>query len=61
MASAKLVERSRKWFNSLTDKSLQKYANANEGQHTRRLRKTLKRTKTILLKDADTGLWYPKA
>ena len=58
MASAKLVEKSRKWFNSLTERRLQKYANANEGQHTRRLRKTLKRTETILLKDSDTGQWY---
>ena len=63
MASAKLVERSRKWFNSLTDKSLQKYANANEGQHTRRLRRVLKRLESepdpiVLLKDSDTGLWY---
>ena len=40
MASVKLVEKSRKWFNSLTERRLQKYANANEGQHTRRLRKT---------------------
>ena len=61
MASKNLVENSRKWFNSLSERKLQRYANANEGQHTRRLRKTLKRTKTILLKDADTGLWYPKA
>jgi len=61
MASKNLVDKSRNWFNSLTDNKLQKYANANDGQHTRRLRKTLKRTKTILLKDADTGLWYPKA
>ena len=58
MASVKLVEKSRKWFNSLTERRLQKYANANEGQHTRRLRKTLKRTQTVLLKDSDTGLWY---
>ena len=58
MASAKLVEKSRKWFNSLTERRLQKYANANEGQHTRRLRKTLKRTQTVLLKDSDTGQWY---
>ena len=58
MASAKLVEKSRKWFNSLTERRLQKYANANEGKHTRRLRKTLKRTQTVLLKDSDTGLWY---
>ena len=58
MASKNLVESSRKWFNSLTDRRLQKYANANEGQHTRRLRKTLKRTQTVLLKDSDTGLWY---
>ena len=61
MASKNLVESSMKWFNSLSERKLQRYANANEGQHTRRLRKTLKRTKTILLKDADTGLWYPKA
>ena len=60
MASKNLVESSRKWFNSLSERKLQRYANANEGKHTRRLRKTLKRTKTILLKDADTGLWYPK-
>ena len=58
MASKNLVESSRKWFNSLTERRLQKYANANEGQHTRRLRKTLKRTQTVLLKDSDTGLWY---
>ena len=58
MASVKLVEKSRKWFNSLTERRVQKYANANEGQHTRRLRKTLKRTQTVLLKDTDTGLWY---
>ena len=58
MASVKLVEKSRKWFNSLTERRLQKYANANEGQHTRRLRRVLKRTETILLKDSDTGQWY---
>ena len=58
MASKNLVESSRKWFNSLSERKLQRYANANEGQHTRRLRKTLKRTQTVLLKDSDTGLWY---
>ena len=58
MASKNLVESSRKWFNSLSERKLQRYANANEGQHTRRLRKTLKHTQTVLLKDSDTGLWY---
>ena len=58
MASKNLVESSRKWFNSLSERKLQRYANANEGQHTRRLRRALKRTETILLKDSDTGLWY---
>jgi hypothetical protein len=58
MASKNLVEKSRKWFNSLTEHRLQKFANANKGQHTRRLRRSLKRTQTVLLKDSDTGLWY---
>ena len=58
MASAKLVERSRKWFNSLSQRKLQRYANANEGKHTRKLRRVLRRTETILLKDSDTGQWY---
>ena len=58
MASKNLVESSRKWFNSLSERKLQRYANANEGQHTRRLRRVLKRTETILLKDSDTGQWY---
>ena len=60
MASKNLVESSRKWFNSLSERKLQRYANANEGKHTRRLRKTLKRTQTVLLKDSDTGQWYEK-
>ena len=58
MASVKLVENSRKWFNSLTERKLQRYANANEGKHTRKLRRVLRRTETILLKDSDTGIWY---
>ena len=58
MASKNLVESSRKWFNSLSERKLQRYANANEGQHTRRLRRVLKRTETILFKDSDTGQWY---
>ena len=58
MASKNLVESSRKWFNSLSERKLQRYANANEGKHTRRLRRVLKRTETILLKDSDTGQWY---
>jgi len=58
MASKNLVESSRKWFNSLSERKLQRYANANEGKHTRRLRRVLKRTQTVLLKDSDTGQWY---
>ena len=58
MASTKLVEKSRKWFNSLSQRKLQRYANANEGKHTRKLRRVLRRTETILLKDSDTGQWY---
>ena len=58
MASVKLVENSRKWFNSLTERKLQRYANANEGKHTRKLRRVLRRTETVLLKDSDTGIWY---
>ena len=58
MASTKLVEKSRRWFYSLTERKLQKHANANYGQHTRQLRSALKRTQTVLLKDADTGQWY---
>ena len=58
MASAKLVEKSRRWFNSLTERKLQNHAKANNGQHTRQLRSALKRTQTVLLKDSDTGLWY---
>ena len=58
MASKNLVESSRKWFNSLSERKLQRYANSNEGKHTRRLRRVLKRTETILLKDSDTGQWY---
>jgi hypothetical protein len=58
MASTKLVESSREWFNSLSERKLQRYANANKGKHTRRLRRVLKRTETILLKDSDTGQWY---
>jgi hypothetical protein len=58
MASTKLVESSRKWFNSLSERKFQRYANANEGKHTRKLRRVLKRTETVLLKDSDTGLWY---
>ena len=60
MASKNLVESSRKWFNSLSERKFQRYANANEGKHTRKLRRVLKRTETVLLKDSDTGLWYPK-
>jgi len=58
MASKNLVESSRKWFNSLSERKFQRYANANEGKHTRKLRRVLKRTETVLLKDSDTGLWY---
>ena len=58
MASKNLVEYSRRWFNSLSVRKLQRYANANEGKHTRKLRRVLKRTETVLLKDSDTGLWY---
>ena len=58
MASKNLVESSRKWFNSLSVRKLQRYANANEGKHTRKLRRVLRRTETILLKDSDTGQWY---
>ena len=58
MASKNLVESSRKWFNSLSQRKFQRYANANEGKHTRKLRRVLKRTETVLLKDSDTGLWY---
>jgi hypothetical protein len=58
MASAKLVEKSRRWFNSLTERRLQKHANANYGQHTRQLRSALKRTQTVLLKDSESGQWY---
>lgn len=58
MASKNLVESSRKWFNSLSERKLQRYANANEGKHTRKLRRVLRRTETILLKDSDTGQWY---
>ena len=58
MASKNLVESSRKWFNSLSQRKLQRYANANEGKHTRKLRRVLRRTETILLKDSDTGQWY---
>ena len=58
MASKNLVESSRKWFNSLSERKFQRYANANEGKHTRKLRRVLKRTETILLKDSDTGQWY---
>ena len=63
MASKNLVDSSRKWFNSLSERKLQRYANANEGQHTRRLRRVLKRLESepdpiVLLKDSDTGLWY---
>ena len=58
MASKNLVESSRKWYNSLSQRKLQRYANANEGKHTRKLRRVLRRTETILLKDSDTGQWY---
>ena len=58
MAAKNLVESSRKWFNSLSQLKLQRYANANEGKHTRKLRRVLRRTETILLKDSDTGQWY---
>ena len=58
MASKNLVEHSRRWFNSLSERKFQRYANANEGKHTRKLRRVLKRTETVLLKDSDTGLWY---
>jgi len=58
MASKNLVESSRKWFNSLSERKLQRFANANEGKHTRKLRRALKRTQTVLLKDSDTGQWY---
>ena len=58
MASKHLVESSRKWFNSLSQRKLQRYANANEGKHTRKLRRVLRRTEPILLKDSDTGQWY---
>ena len=58
MASKNLVESSRKWFNSLSERKFQRYANANEVKHTRKLRRELRRTETILLKDSDTGQWY---
>lgn len=62
MASKNLVEYSRRWFNSLSVRKLQRYANANEGKHTRKLRRVLRCLESepepiVLLKDPDTGIW----
>ena len=57
MASRKLVERSRIWLNSLSQNSLNRHCEANNGQHTRQLRAKSKRINSIWLKD-DMDNWY---